>query len=79
MTKDQIMDEIVIIFKNVFEDDDLEINEGSSSQNIFEWDSLNHIYLVVAIEENFKVKFSTAEIQSWENVGDMIEHIYENT
>ena len=79
MTKDQIMDEIVIIFRNVFEDDDLEINEGSSSQNIFEWDSLNHIYLVVAIEENFKVKFSTAEIQSWENVGDMIEHIYENT
>ena len=79
MTKDKIMDEIVIIFRNVFEDDDLEINEGSSSQNIFEWDSLNHIYLVVAIEENFKVKFTTAEIQSWENVGDMIEHIYENT
>ena len=36
-----------------------------------DWDSLNHVKLVVAIEEHFGVKFSNREIGSWTNVGDI--------
>ena len=78
MTKDEVIKKIIPVFKEVFEDENLEINENSNSDNINGWDSLNHIYLVVAIEETFNLKFTAEEIQIWDNVGEMAEHISNN-
>jgi len=78
MTKDEVMKEIIPIFREVFEDEDLEITENSNSDNTDGWDSLNHIYLVVAIEEAFNLKFTSLEIQNWKDVGAMAEHISNN-
>lgn len=75
MNKDEILEKLVPIFKEVFEDKNLKISMDSNSDNINGWDSLNHIYLVVAIEEKFKMKFLAEDIQSWDNVGDMAEYI----
>ena len=75
MNKEEIIEKIIPVFKTVFEDENLEINEKSNSDNVNGWDSLNHIYLVVAIEEFFNIKFLAEDIQSWDNVGDMAEHI----
>lgn len=60
------------IFREVLENDEILLNENTVAADIPEWDSLNHIYLVVAIERYFKVKFTTRQIQSWTCVGDMI-------
>ena len=67
------------IFKEVFEENDLVINEESNIDNIPNWDSLSHIYLVVAIEDAFNKKFSAEEIQSWHSVKDILLSILKNS
>ena len=63
------------IFCEVLENDDLLITESTVAADVPEWDSLNHIYLVVAIEKQFKVKFTTHQIQSWKCVGDILKDL----
>lgn len=70
-----IMEKVSNIFKVVFSDDTLIINFNSNSNNVIGWDSLNHIYLIVAIEKEFNIKFTTELIMTWENVGAMVKHI----
>jgi acyl carrier protein len=63
------------LFREVLENESLIITNTTKAADIDEWDSLNHIYLIVAIEEQFKIKFKTSEIQSWLCVGDIINAI----
>jgi acyl carrier protein len=78
MNKDEVIKKIIPIFREVFEDQNLEVTKNSNSDNIDGWDSLNHIYLVVAIEEAFNLKFTAEEMLNWDNVGAMAEHISDN-
>jgi len=75
MEKSELLNKVQKIFVDVLDDKDLVITENSNSDDIDEWDSLNHIYLVVAIEKEFGVKFTALQIQSWENVGQMLHDI----
>jgi len=75
MEKNDIIRQVNEIFKDVLDNDDLVIDENTSARDVEEWDSLNHIQLVVAIEKHFKVRFTTQEIQNWKNVGEMTETI----
>ena len=65
------------VFIDVLDDEDLIITEDTNSDDIAEWDSLNHIHLVVAIEKRFSLRFTSQEIQSWNNVGEMINSMKE--
>ena len=69
------LEKINEIFKDVLEIDTLNITRETSSNDIDEWDSLNHIHLVVAIEKYFNLKFSTSQVLSWKNVGEMCDSI----
>ena len=73
-----VMEKVSNIFKVVFGDDKLVINSNSNSDNVIGWDSLNHIYLIVAIEKEFNIKFTTELIMAWEDVGAMVKHIAKN-
>ena len=75
MERSAILEKLNGIFTDVLDNDDIKITETSTANDIEEWDSLNHIQLVVAIEKSFKVKFTTYEIQVWKNVGDMVNSI----
>ena len=75
MDKKQIIKAIKPIFKNIFDNEDLQINEKSNSNNVDGWDSLNHILLVVEIEKKLNIRFSSNEISSFDNVGEMCEAI----
>ena len=61
------------IFKDVFDDVSLILNESTSSKDIEEWDSLNHVILLLAIENEFKIKFALGEIGALKNVKDLID------
>jgi acyl carrier protein len=69
----ELLEEIEDIFVDVLEVEDLKLSPTTAAKDIPEWDSLNHILLVVAIEKHFDVRFTTSQIQSWEKVGDLCE------
>ena len=69
------IEELLPIFEEVLENENIELSESTVAADIPEWDSLNHIYLVVAIEKKFKIKFTTHQIQSWQCVGDMLNEL----
>jgi acyl carrier protein len=66
-----LMERLQDVFREIFDDDHLEIVDATVASDIDDWDSLNHVKLVVGIETAFGVKFSNREIGGWENVGDM--------
>ncbi|MFZ9846737.1 MAG: acyl carrier protein [Flavobacteriales bacterium] len=61
------------IFKDVLDNDDVVLKYETTAADVEDWDSLSHIQIVVAIEKHFKVKFTTAEIREFKNVGEMCE------
>jgi acyl carrier protein len=75
MEKDDVLKQLKEVFVDVLEKEDIELTDNTSANDIEEWDSLAHIRLVVAIENKFNLHFSSREIQSWENVGEMVESI----
>ena len=77
MTKEEIIKEVNNIFIDVLDNQEIVITESTNSDDIDDWDSLNHIHLVVAIEKHFKLRFTSEEIQSWKDVGEMIINMKE--
>ena len=75
MTHDEIMDKVRRIFREVFDDDTLEVNDSTNSSDIEDWDSLEHITLVVAMENEFGLKFDLKEVNKLANVGEMVDLI----
>ena len=75
MDRKELLIKINEVFIDVLDDDQLQIAESTSAEDVDEWDSLNHIHLVVAIEKALKLRFTASEIQSWANVGEMMDNI----
>jgi acyl carrier protein len=59
------------VFRNVFEDDELSIGRHTTAADVEGWDSLAHVTLLINIEKEFGVKFSSAEVASLKTVGDL--------
>ena len=68
-----ILNKLQPIFQDIFEDDDLLITAESSADTVEGWDSLAHIVLIFAIEQEFEIKFALGELEAMKNVGDMVE------
>lgn len=75
MEKNQILEEVQEIFREVLDNEEIVLNNATTADDVEEWDSLTHIQLIVAIEKHFKIKFTSKEILSWQNVGEMIDCI----
>ena len=72
MNEPQIYALLAEIFKDVFDEDSIEVTPELSAKNVDGWDSLTHIRLILTVEKAFKIKFSTSEIGKLENVGDLV-------
>ncbi len=63
---------IIPIFRDVFDDDALEIGPETTADDVEGWDSLSHIRLIVSVEKALGLKFSSAEVGALKNVGDFV-------
>ena len=73
MNREIIFKSVQDIFRDIFDVDDLVINNTTNSDEIEDWDSLNHINLVSAIEKEFKIKFALGELMMLKDVGAMVD------
>ena len=75
MNNEEILEKLTAIFKDELDNDDIVLTNETTAEDIEEWDSLSHIQLIVAIEKAFKIRFTSSEIQNWNNVGEMISSL----
>ena len=68
-----IMDRLQPIFRDVFDNPKLVVGRSSSAETVEGWDSLAHINLVSAIEQEFKIRFALGELEQLKNVGEMVD------
>ncbi len=73
MTREEVYEKINEVFRDVFEDDDITVNDATTADDIDDWDSLEHINLMNAIEQEFGIKFTMGQIVSMKNVGEMVD------
>ena len=77
MSREEIYEQLNEVFRDVFDDDTIEVNDQTTSRDIEDWDSLEHINLVVEIENQFGMKFTMGEVHEMKNVGEMVDIIIE--
>ena len=70
-TLEQLQD----VFRNVFDDETLVITNETTAQDIEAWDSVQHVTLMMEVEDVFKVRFSTSAMAYLKNVGDLVQLI----
>ncbi len=72
MEESQLRSRLTSIFQDLFDDPVLEINDAMTANDVEAWDSLTHINLIVAVEKEFKIKFTTGEVNQLRNVGELV-------
>ena len=75
MERNQILAEVQEIFRDTLDNEEIALTDATTANDLEEWDSLTHIQLIVAIEKHFRLKFTSKEILSWQNVGEMVDCI----
>ena len=73
MTREEVLNTVQDIFRDIFDDQTLMIENSTNSEDIDDWDSMNHINLVSAIEKEFSIRFALGELQTLNDVGSMID------
>jgi acyl carrier protein len=71
----EILLQLNAIFRDVLDDDHVNLKPETTAEDVEDWDSLTHIQIIVSIEKHFKIKFTTSEINGFKNVGEMIAAI----
>lgn len=75
MNTEQLYERLNGVFRDVFDDDNITVSAGTTANDIDDWDSLEHIRLIAAVEDEFGVRFKMGEVSTMKNVGDMVEII----
>lgn len=78
MCREEIYIKLTSIFRDVFDDDSICINDGTTPDDIEDWDSIGHTYLMVEIEDEFAIKLGD-RVTSIKCVKDIVELIEEKT
>jgi len=77
MNKNEIIERLNDVFRDVFGDDSISVTADTTSADIDDWDSIEHINLIGAVESEFGMRFKMREVSGMKNVGEMITIIEE--
>lgn len=77
MTRKEAYERLNRVFQDVFDDETIEVHDETTADDIEDWDSFEHINLVVAVEEEFSFKIPMGKVITMKNVGEMVDIILE--
>lgn len=75
MSEKEILPRLTEVFRDVFDDEDIVISTATTADDIEDWDSIEHITLIGAVEDEFGMRFKMGEVSGMHNVGEMISII----
>ena len=75
MSREEVLERLQPVFRDVFDDDDITVTAETTAADVDGWDSLEHINLVNAVEQEFGMKFDMGQILTMKNVGEMADII----
>ncbi len=75
MTREEVYEKLNAVFQDVFDDEELTVNDETTAADVDGWDSLVHITLIDAVEEEFDISFDMKTIVKLKNVGEMVDVI----
>lgn len=75
MTREEVFKTLSEVFQDVFDDETITVNGTTTSEDIEDWDSLEHINLIAAVEQEFGMKFTMGQVVTMKNVGEMADII----
>lgn len=75
MTSEQLISELNVLFEEVIDEGTVSLTPSTTAKEVEGWDSLNHIQIIAAIERKYGFRFTLIEIQSFKNVGEMVDSI----
>ena len=75
MNREVILADLNDVFRDLFDDQSISLNDGTTAADVDGWDSLEHINLILAVEEKFNMKFTMGEVTGMKNIGEMIDII----
>lgn len=77
MTREEAFERLTKVFWDVFDDEDITLNDETTADDIEDWDSFEHINLIVAVENEFSFKIPMGKVVTMKNVGEMVDIILE--
>lgn len=75
MTREEAYMRVNKVFRDIFDDETITVTDETTAADIEDWDSLEHINLIVALEEEFGMKFTMGEITGMKDVGESVDLI----
>ena len=77
MSREEVFERLAEVFRDVFDDEEIELTDSTTSDDIEDWDSLEHVNLIIAVEQEFGIKFTMGEVTGMKNVGALVDIIIE--
>lgn len=77
MNREDVYERLNMVFREVFDDESISVNDETTSDDIDDWDSFEHINLIVAVEDEFGMKIPMGKVVTMKNVGEMVDIILE--
>ncbi len=75
MSRKELLEKVSEILGEIVDDENLRLTEETVADDVADWDSTNHVRLMIAIESTFGIRFESSEIASPENVGALLDLI----
>lgn len=75
MSREEVFNRLNEVFRDVFDDETIVVIDTTTSEDVEDWDSLEHINLIAAVEQEFDMKFSMGQVVTMKNVGEMADII----
>jgi acyl carrier protein len=75
MIEEEVRQRLIKVFRDVFDDPSIELSDAMTARDVEGWDSLTHVDLIVAVEREFPIRFTTREVHALPNVGAFIRLI----